>query len=60
MVYFDQNLPFKSKHCLDTGMQNRDEASQSISPAGRGQLMIMLITLEPHYIYRPILLTYTF
>ena len=36
--------------CLDTdaGMQNGDEASSSISLAGQGQLVKMLITLEPH------------
>ena len=32
-------------------MQNGDEALPSISLAGRGQLVIMLITLEPHGIF---------
>ena len=32
-------------------MQNGDEASPSISPAGRGQLVNMVITIEPHDIY---------
>ena len=32
-------------------MQNGDEASPSISPAGRGQLVKMLITLEPHGVF---------
>ena len=31
MVYFDQHLPtYTFNHCLDTGMQNADEASTSI------------------------------
>ena len=33
-------------------MQNGDEASPSVSPAGRGKLVKMLITLEPHGIFR--------
>ena len=42
-------------------MQNGDEASASISQAGRGQLVKMLITLEPHGIYfDQLLLRYTF
>ena len=42
-------------------MQNGDEALPSISLAGRGQLVIMLITHEPHGIryFDQILLTYT-
>ena len=32
-------------------MQNGDEASPSISPARYGQLVKMLITLEPHGIF---------
>ena len=36
------------ERCLETGVQNGDEALPSISPAGRGQ---MLITLEPHGIF---------
>ena len=39
-------------HCLYTGMQNGDEASPSISPVGRGQLLLkMLIIFEPHGIF---------
>ena len=41
-------------------MQNGDEASPSISPASRGQLVKMLIALEPHGIFDQILSTYTF
>ena len=42
-------------------MQNGDEAWTSISPAGRGQLVKMLITLVNHMVnFVPILLTYTF
>ena len=37
--------------CLATGTQNSDKASLSISPAGRGQLLKMLITLEPHGLF---------
>ena len=32
-------------------MQNDDEALLSISVAGRGQLVKMLITIEPHGIF---------
>ena len=49
MVYFDQILLTCSfSHCLDTGMQNGDVALLSISPAGHGQSVKMLITLEFH------------
>ena len=52
MLYCDQILhTYIFYHCLDTGLQNGDEASLSISPAGRGQLVKMLITLEPHDIF---------
>ena len=47
-------------NCLDTGMQNGDKASPSISPAGRGQLVKMLITAESMVYFDQILLTYTF
>ena len=48
MVYFDQILhTYTFQHCLDTGMQNGDEILLNISPAGHGQLVKMLITLEP-------------
>ena len=45
MVYLDRILHtyYTFQHCLDTGMQNDDQASPSISPAGRGQLVKMLI-----------------
>ena len=32
-------------------MQNGDEALPNISPAGRGQLVKMFITLEPHVMF---------
>ena len=52
MVYFDQILyTYTFKYCLNTGMQDGDDASPTISPAGRGQLMKMFITLEPHGIF---------
>ena len=35
-------------HCLDNDLQNDDEALLSISLAGHGLLVNMLITLEPH------------
>ena len=38
-------------HYSDTGMHNGDEASPSIILAGRGLLVKMLITLEPHGIF---------
>ena len=44
---------------MATGMQNGDEASPSIILAGRGFLLTMLITLEPHCIPR-FLSTFTF
>ena len=48
MIYFDQILhTYTFQHCLDTGMQNGDEVLLGISPAGHGQLVKMLITLEP-------------
>ena len=48
MVYFDQILhTYTFQHCLDTGMQNGDEVLLNISPAGHGQLVKMLITVEP-------------
>ena len=41
-------------------MENGDEASPSISPAGRCQLVKMLIALEPYGIFDQILHTYLF
>ena len=40
------------KHFPSTGMQNSDEASPSIVLAGRPLLVKMLVTLEPHGIFR--------
>ena len=56
MVYFDHILhTYVFNICLTTGMRNRlfllDVALLSISSAGRGQLVKMLITLEPHGIF---------
>ena len=39
------------KHFLETGMQTGDKALANISPAGHGQLVKMLITLEPNGIF---------
>ena len=39
------------EHYLATGMQNGDEFLLSIISAGRGILVKMLITLEPHHIF---------
>ena len=39
------------RKCLDTGMQNDDDDLLSISLAGHGQLVKMLITFEPHGIF---------
>ena len=36
---------------LDTGMQNKDNASPSISVAGHGLLVKMCIAIEPHGIF---------
>ena len=41
-------------------MHNNDEALQSISLVGHGQLMEMLITLEPNVYFDQTLLPYTF
>ena len=40
---------FAYLHCPATGMQKDDEASPSTILAGRGILLKMLITLEPHF-----------
>ena len=47
-------------HCLDTVMQNGDEALPSISSASHGHLVKMLITLEPRVIFDQMVRTYTF
>ena len=54
MIYLDQILHiYTSLHCPATGtcMQNDDEASPSISSAGRGLLVKILLTIEPHVIF---------
>ena len=38
-------------HCLDTGIQNKDTASPSISVADHGQLVKIHITLETHGLF---------
>ena len=52
MVYFDQVVhTYACWHCLTTACNTAflmDEALLSISPVGRGQLVKMLIALEPH------------
>ena len=40
-----------TKHCLVISNQISDKASPFISPSGRGQLVEILITLEPHGIF---------
>ena len=45
---------YACQNCLTTGMRNmylKDEALLSIGMAGRGQLVKMLIALEPHGIF---------
>ena len=56
-VYFEEILHtymYACQHCITTGMRNilflKDEPLPSISPASRGQLLKMLITLKPHSI----------
>ena len=56
MVYFDQIVhKYARQHCLTTGMCDSLfrflEALLSVSLAGRGQLVKMLITLELHGIF---------
>ena len=52
MVYFDQILLTNTfEYYLATGMQNGDEASPSIRPAGRGHLVKTFLTLEPPVIF---------
>ena len=52
MVYFDQILhTYACQHCLTTGMHYSflliDKALSNINQAGYGQLVKMLIPLEP-------------
>ena len=52
MEYFHQILlAYTFLHCLDTGIQNKDKASLSISVTGNGKLVKMRITLEPHGLF---------
>ena len=52
MVYLDQMLhTYLFEHCPATGMQNGEESLPSIILGGRGILVKMLITLEPHHIF---------
>ena len=52
MEYFHQILlAYTDLHCLDTGIQNKDNASPSISVAGHVKLVKICITLEPHGIF---------
>ena len=52
MEYFHQILlAYTVLHCLDTGIQNKDKSSLSISVAGHGVLVKMCITLEPHGLF---------
>ena len=49
MVNFDQIVnTYTFYYCIETGVQNEDEASPSISPAGHGQLVKTLIAFEPY------------
>ena len=50
-LYFDLCMyTYKFEHCLDTGMQNNDETLLSSSLVDHGQLVKMLIILEPHMV----------
>ena len=52
MGNFNQSLHiYLFKYCPATGMLNGDEGLPSIILAGRGLLLKMLITLEPHGIF---------
>ena len=55
MVYFDQILHTSAcQHCLTTGMRNslfEGQALPNISPTSRGQLVKLLVTLEPNSIF---------
>ena len=56
MAYFDQIVYMYGQHFLTNGMRNNiffllDEALLNIRQAGRGQLVKILITLEPHGIF---------
>ena len=60
MVYFDQILlTFTFKHCLATCMQNGNDALPSISLAGIGRLVKMLIFFNSMVYFDIILLTYS-
>ena len=52
MEYFHQILiAYTVLHCLDTGIQNKDKASPSISEASHGKLVKMRTTLEPRGLF---------
>ena len=52
MEYFNQILlVFTVLHCLDTGIQNKDNVSPSISVARYVKLVKMHFTLEPHGLF---------
>ena len=51
MEYFHEILlAYTVLHCLDTGIQNKDNASPSIHVAGHGELVKMCFNLEPQSI----------
>ena len=59
MVFFGQiSLTHSFLHSLATCMKNGNEPAPNINPAGRGQLVKMHITLEPHGIFDQILLIF--
>ena len=61
MEYFHQILPaYKVLHCLDTGIQNNDKASPSISEAGHGFLVKCALPLNHMVYFDQLSLTYTF
>ena len=52
MEYFHQILlAYTVLHFLNTGIQNKDNASPSISVADHGKLVKTCITLEPHGLF---------
>ena len=52
MVYLDQNVhTLLFKQCAAFGIQNGYDALLSMIFAGRGLLVKMLITLEPHHVF---------
>ena len=52
MIYLDQILQtYLFENCPTTGKQNGDESLLSLILDGRGLLVKMLITLEPHHMF---------